>query len=86
MREYWIDNEGNLAFGGADDPAVDEMLSPVRCTCGQVYDLAAVHVTARYSDCSMWNAPCCGRPADDRGETGWKSTKDYYPLRRGGVR
>jgi hypothetical protein len=53
------------------------MHSPVRCTCGGVYDLGTVTVIARYADCSVWNAPCCGRQADDRGETGWKSLPDY---------
>lgn len=61
---------------------IAEMMSPVRCTCGSVYDLAAVEVTGRYVDCSVWRAPCCGREADDRGETGWKTIKDYTPLSR----
>lgn len=56
---------------------IAEMFKPVRCTCGQVYDLGKVEVTARYSDCSVWKAPCCARTTDDRGETGWKSTQDY---------
>lgn len=60
--------------------AIRLMSSPVRCTCGRVYDLGAVEVTTRYQDCSVWRAPCCGRLADDRGETGWKTTKDYFPL------
>ncbi|MGI5247565.1 hypothetical protein [Dactylosporangium sp. CA-139066] len=63
---------------------IRDMMFPVRCTCGQVYDLGKVEVTARYTDCSMWKAPCCGRQADDRGETGWKSTQDYYRLDRDG--
>lgn len=73
-------------------PAVDRALAeqvrgmtyPVRCTCGQVYDVGKVEVKARYTDCSIWNAPCCGRQADDRGETGWKTTQDYYRLDRNG--
>lgn len=57
------------------------MTSPVRCThCGGVYDLGRVEVTARYTDCSMWKAPCCKALVDDRGETGWKSFKDYVRL------
>jgi hypothetical protein len=68
-----------------DQAAAQGMTSPVRCAyCGCVYDLGRVEVTARYADCSMWKAPCCGRIVDDRGETGWKSTKDYYPIKRGG--
>lgn len=58
------------------------MFEPVRCThCGGVYDLGKVEVTARYADCSCWRAPCCGTPVDDRGDTGWKSRKDYVKLR-----
>lgn len=55
---------------------------PARCAhCGRVYDLAAVTVTARYADCSMWRAPCCGRLVDDRG-VGWKPRADYVELDR----
>jgi len=58
-----------------------DMFAPVRCAyCGQTYDLGYVTATARYADCSVWKAPCCGTVVDDRGETGWKSKKDYYPL------
>jgi hypothetical protein len=59
------------------------MTDPVRCNrCGSgIYDLAAVEVTARYVDCSMWKAPCCGAQVDDRGDTGWKSFSDYTRLR-----
>lgn len=61
--------------------AIADMMFPVRCTwCSGVYDLAKVEVTAHYVDCSMWKAPCCGRGVDDRGETGWKSRKDYERL------
>lgn len=56
---------------------IADMFKPVRCTCGKIYDLGTVEVKGRYADCSTWNAPCCGRYADDRGETGWKSTQDY---------
>jgi hypothetical protein len=66
--------------GKLDLEEIQSMFKPVRCTCGQIYDLGKVTVTARYADCSIWKAPCCGRQADDRGETGWKSTKDYYPI------
>jgi hypothetical protein len=59
---------------------IAEMFEPVRCTCGKVYDLGKVEVTARYADCSMWKTPCCGRTSDDRGETGWKSTQDYMVI------
>lgn len=53
----------------------------VRCAyCGGTYNLSTVAVTARYSDCSVWNSPCCNRVVDDRGETGWKSNKDYYVI------
>ena len=60
---------------------IQDMASPVRCAfCSRIYDLGAVTVTARYVDCSVWKTPCCGITADDRGETGWKSRKDYYPI------
>jgi hypothetical protein len=60
---------------------VSSMFSPAQCAhCGGVYDLGTVEVTARYADCSMWKAPCCGLLVDDRGETGWKSRKDYHKL------
>lgn len=78
MRHYEPELDQRIAA------QVRDMMSPVRCTCGRIYDLGKVIVTARYTDCSMWKAPCCGRQADDRGETGWKSTRDYYPLDRDG--
>lgn len=61
----------------------DGMTSPVQCAyCRRIYDLGTVEVTARYADCSMWKSPCCWVTVDDRGETGWKTKKDYYPLTR----
>jgi hypothetical protein len=64
-------------------PSAAGMSQPCRCThCGGVYDLGTVEVTARYVDCSMWKAPCCGVLVDDRGETGWKSLRDYERLPR----
>ena len=43
------------------------MTSPVVCNlCGKEYDLAAVTVTARFSDCSCFTTPCCGKNVDDR--------------------
>lgn len=57
---------------------IADMHQPARCRyCGRVYDLGKVTITARYIDCSMWKAPCCGTTVDDRGETGWKSIQDY---------
>jgi hypothetical protein len=49
-------------------PPTAEMRSPVVCLhCSAVYDLDHVEVTARYADCSVWTAPCCGfRGIDDR--------------------
>jgi hypothetical protein len=65
-----------------DQPAETEgMFDPVRCTCGGIYDLGKVTVTARYTDCSVWTTPCCRRSVDDRGETGWTSRRDYTRLR-----
>lgn len=69
MRDVWADTEG--------------MTQPARCGwCGGVYDLGKVTVTARYADCSVWKAPCCGMTVDDRGETGWKSRGDYQRIKR----
>lgn len=73
------------------DPIVDRLLAeqvrdmmfPVRCVCGQVYDMGRVEVTARYLDCSVWKAPCCGRIADDRGP-GWSAVRHYTELNRDG--
>lgn len=48
--------------------------SPVRCRCGQIFDLQAVTVTARYSDCTVFTTPCCGRTADNRE---WKGAPDF---------
>ncbi len=60
---------------------IRDMFSPVRCAyCSTVYDLGKVEVTGRYTDCSVWKSPCCNRTVDDRGETGWKPTKDYYKV------
>lgn len=57
------------------------MAQMVQCThCGGSYDLAKVEVTARYTDCSMWTSPCCDLLVDDRGDTGWKSRKDYIHI------
>jgi len=45
----------------------DLMRNKVRCYhCGGTYDLGKVEVTGRYTDCSVWKAPCCGRTVDDR--------------------
>jgi len=68
-----------------DLPDVSGMHFPARCThCRGVYDLGSVKVTGRYSDCSVWKSPCCNRTVDDRGETGWKTFKDYIRLDRNG--
>lgn len=52
------------------------MRYPVLCDCGSVYDSAAVTVTARYADCSVWTTPCCKRTEDDR-----PGTRRYRELR-----
>lgn len=57
------------------------MLMPVRCKCGEVYDAGHVTVTARYADCSVWSAPCCGRQADDRREWGGRENNFNYGTR-----
>ena len=49
-------------------PPAADMMFPVRCQhCRGVYSLTHVHVTARYTDRSVWTSPCCGvRGIDDR--------------------
>lgn len=50
-----------------EEVAVADMFHPGRCRwCGSIYDGGKVEVTARYADCSVWKAPCCGVTADDR--------------------
>jgi hypothetical protein len=76
----FVDHYGRPLPGSTAEIA--GMFDPVRCArCSGVYDLGTVEVTARYADCSMWKAPCCGSLVDDRGDTGWKSRKDYERLR-----
>lgn len=54
------------------------MFHPGRCRwCGAIYDGGKVEVTARYADCSVWKAPCCGNTADDRPQ-GWGGS--FFPL------
>lgn len=66
-------------------PEAEGMSLPVRCAfCRRIYDLGTVEVTGRYVDCSVWRTPCCNITADDRGDSGWKSKKDYYRLTRRG--
>ncbi len=54
----------------------ERMLIPVRCNhCHRVYDLAGPSERiARYADCDVFKAPCCGRTVDTRS---WKSFPDY---------
>lgn len=67
----WVDPlTGEAVF---HPEVTDGMTSPVRCMCGQVYDLGTVTVTARYADCSVWTTPCCRRSVDDR--PAWGSTE-----------
>ena len=60
--DYWFQQRHDDALHAQ----AEGMTFPVRCRCGGVYDLGKVTVTARYADCSMWKAPCCGVTADDR--------------------
>lgn len=48
-------------------PDTRGMRSPVICRhCGELFDLEAVNVTARYHDATVFRTPCCDREADDR--------------------
>ena len=61
-----------------DTEKLARMLVPVVCShYGAVYDLCSTHPTARYSDCTCYITPCCGRHADDRR---WKSLPDFTEL------
>jgi hypothetical protein len=56
-------------------------MSYVKCThCGSVYDMGHVEVTARYADCSMWKAPCCGSLVDSRTGGAFGGRGDYTEL------
>jgi hypothetical protein len=60
-----VDIDGTVVH--REEPDVSDMSTPALCShCGSIYDVGHVTVTARYSDCSLWNAPCCGRQADSR--------------------
>ena len=58
---------------------IADMFKPVRCRCGQIYDIGKVDIAARYTDCTMWRTPCCNQLADDRCEyaPGWTSIAWY---------
>ena len=60
-------------------PTVEDMMYPVRCMhCHGVYSLAHVHVTGRYTDCSVWTSPCCGVSGiDDRP---WVRDRQYREI------
>lgn len=79
--DAYVDQYGHEPLVGADGRLLDEMMFPARCGCGSVYDLAAVTVTARYADCSMWTTPCCRRTTDSRPK-GWCTGPGYTELRQ----
>jgi hypothetical protein len=56
-----------------------------RCLhCGGIFDeLAVTEVVARYADCDVYKAPCCGRTVDNRR---WKSLPDMEDVERGELR
>lgn len=64
-----------------EQPDVADMMYPVRCQhCRGVYSLTHVKVTGRYTDCSIWTAPCCGFPGiDDRP---WVRDRHYQEITR----
>lgn len=51
----------------------------VQCThCHGVYDeMDVTEIVARYADCDMYKAPCCGRTVDNRT---WKGLPDMRRL------
>lgn len=74
-----LDMHGRVLLDGTTEEQIRAMSSPVQCRCGSVYDLGTVTVTARYADCSMWKAPCCGHVADDR-SPGWGGLHHYEEI------
>lgn len=46
--------------------------------CRGTYELGRVTTVARYADCTMFIAPCCGRTVDDRS---WKIFPDFTKIR-----
>lgn len=63
-------------------PAAADMSVPVQCTfCSALYDLCRVKTGARYSDCTCYTTPCCGRNVDDR-PAGWVSRPAFDRLTR----
>lgn len=68
---------------GDKDPL--QMLFPVRCCrCNAIYDWAGAHDRiARYADCDIIVAPCCGATVDDRR---WKSLPDIERLTHQDIR
>lgn len=83
MHRYYIDGTMHDVLTTEEEYALATMSSPVRCThCGKIYDMAAVTVEARYTDCSVWKCPHCRATVDDRGETGWTARRDYERIIR----
>lgn len=62
-------------------PDISGMSQPVKCRCGNIYDLGKVTIVQRYLDCSVWQTPCCKQLADDR-PAGWSSVQWYTRLDR----
>lgn len=53
------------------------MMFPVRCRhCNHVYDVGAVRVKQRYSDCDVWDCPGCHAEVDNRPLSG--DIEDLY--------
>ena len=56
------------------------MSAMVQCSwCHSTYDLTRVTVIARYSDCTVFESPCCHRQVDDRS---WKSMPDFQEVKQ----
>jgi hypothetical protein len=51
-------------------PEIDDMMFPVLCRCGKVYDIGALTKDAnrlhRFGDCDQWTTPCCEQITDNR--------------------
>ena len=75
---YYIMQEQYGTFKYIPAKGLDEMISPVSCAhCGKAYDLTAVEVNHRFTDCTQFKTPCCGKLSDDRE---WKGYPDYMRI------
>lgn len=76
--KYTVYRDGTMRLSRRREDYPD-MAFPCLCTCGEVFDLGAVEVRQRYSDCTVFLLPCCNRTTDDR-PAGWRSGPNFERL------